>query len=237
MKYIIYVRVSSDKQETAAQQHRCVKHALGLSKDPNPIYSIHSDDNVSAVKIKLEKRKGIMAALNSMEENDMFISVSLSRMARNTLEALEIRRLVKEKKGTIVLIDQPHIVDSDLIYTIIAAVAQQEAQTISINTKAALSYTKSVGRRVGYVPYGYKAVESPDLQTKKLKPVFFIYPDENEQSNIQKMLDWTEEGLTLRQIAKNLNSNGLLSRTDTEWSHVSIHTILKNRDRHLVAAL
>ncbi len=100
-------------------------------------------------------------ALESLEEGEVLLIYSLSRLSRNTKDLLELALVIKEeKKASIVSVnDNIDTTHGKFFFTVIAALAELESDQISDRVKAGISYKKSIGGKVGRAPYGYKYID------------------------------------------------------------------------------
>ncbi len=226
MRYIIYLRVSTDLQDVRTQEHHCINHLKGLTGEHFE-YLIFTDEDVSARKTKLENRKGIQNALSILKPGDTFVAIALDRLGRSNLECAQIRDYVKKRKCSIILVNQPWILDNDILWGLMSGIASEEVKTLSKRTKDALAAKKSRGELIGTAPYGYKAIVTEQL-TKKNKPLLKLSVDEIEIKNLEMMKNLSGSGYTLREIALELNNLGIVNRKGRPWSHVLVHEILKN---------
>jgi DNA invertase Pin-like site-specific DNA recombinase len=104
-----------------------------------------------------------------------------------------------------------------LVMNLLCSVSQWERETIGERTRQALQYKKSVGQRIGGIPYGYKL----GADGKHLEPTAA------EQSVLKRIRLLRTQGYTLRRIADNLNRNGCTTRKGSAWHHVYIGEMLK----------
>ena len=95
MKVVILARVSTDKQEYERQVNELTQHSLMMGWDVAKVFA----NKVSGAK-KNEDRSEIMEMLAYIEENkiDKVCVLEISRLGRNTLEALKVIELLNKKK-------------------------------------------------------------------------------------------------------------------------------------------
>lgn len=79
-----------------------------------------------------------------MAENiDLIITKSISRFARNTVDCLKHIRMLKEK-GVEIYFEKENIntmaAKDEVLFTIMASLAQQESQSLSQNVKLGFQY-------------------------------------------------------------------------------------------------
>lgn len=183
MRYIIYQRVSTDKQDVENQLHHCINYIKAC-----PDYTSHllfEDPDVSA-SLAMEKRPGIMQLLETVRSGDRVVIAKLDRLSRDTPEMINICRMIRKKGAEILSLCEGRI--EDWMLGIFGAIAQKEREDIILRTKNALSKKKANGERTGHIPYGYRLVQ--DIKRTK----------ENKHIEI-KLIESQEELRVLREIA------------------------------------
>ena len=96
-----------------------------------------------------------------------------------------------------------------LVLNIMTAVSQWEREAIGERTRDALSHKKAKGERVGTIPLGYRL--APDGVHLDTEPA--------ERAMLDKIRELRASGYTLRQIADELNRQGLRTRCGSQWRH------------------
>jgi DNA invertase Pin-like site-specific DNA recombinase len=104
-----------------------------------------------------------------------------------------------------------------LMRHLIDAFAEYERLIIVARTKAALQAKKARGERVGYIPFGCRL----GADGKHLEP------DPKEQAIRATIVQLHRQGLSLRQIARELNAPGTFNRGN-RWHHVAVLRTLRN---------
>ena len=94
---------------------------------------------------------------------------------------------------------------SRLVLNIMVSVSQWEREAIAERTKDAMRHMKAKGERVGAVPLGFRMADDGSRLEKD--------PAEQD-ARIQQL---KAAGNTLRQIADELNRQGLTTRRGTAW--------------------
>ena len=142
-----YLRVSTDKQDVDNQRHGILEYAnaRGLAQLQ------FVEDTASGRKKWRERQLGEM--LRGMASGDTVIFAEVSRMARSTLQVLEILEYCTEKQLHVHIAKQNMIFDGSMQSTITATVlglaAQIEREFISLRTKEALAARKKDGMILG----------------------------------------------------------------------------------------
>lgn len=155
-----YARVSVAKGRTLnslSQQVSYYNKLITNNRDWE-FAGVFSDLGVSGAS---ENREGFQEMLNACEEGkiDLILTKSISRFGRNTVDLLETVRNLKDK-GVEVHFEKENIKtfsgDGELMLSILASFAQEEARSISNNVKWGIRKKFQEGRVNSYVLYGYR---------------------------------------------------------------------------------
>ncbi len=216
MKYVIYYRVSTDKQGQSG---------LGLEaqqKQVNDYLQSKIDAVVVAEYTEVESgRKVNRDALNeavatAKKHKAVLLVAKLDRVARNVKLFLELLDQVK-----IEFTDLPALSngtsDSRLVLTQLAAFAEWEAAKISERTKAALAAKKARGEAMGVM--GSKNIKATNGKRKELADEF--------ARQKAPMLISLAKNMSQRQLVEYLNQQGIESPTGKEWRLNSLQNVLK----------
>lgn len=235
MHYIIYLRVSTDKQDHITQKQACLefianKHGL------NPYtYKIFEDPNATSSK-SWQSRPVFCAALNAMKKNDTFLVMRLDRMGRKAEELLSFRRIISEKKAHFLSVTQPFLHDT-FSFTIFAAMAEQEVSHIRNRTKEKLKAKKTRGERTGNLPYGFQLDKTTTMKIRRgdsyVEMPYKLIPYEPELKNLKTMVNWRSQGYTYAQIVELLKQNEILNRKNNNFVVCSVFSILKSYLKNL----
>ena len=215
MKYVIYYRVSTDKQD---------KSGLGLEaqqKQVNDYLQSKPDAVVIAEYVEIDSGKKVnrielnKAVADAKKNKAVLLVAKLDRVARNVKLFLELLDQVK-----IEFTDLPALSngtsDSRLVLTQLAAFAEWEAAKISERTKAALAAKKARGE-----PMGIMGKENTKATNGKRK----------EQANdfakqLAGMLIPLAATMSQRRLVDYLNQHGVKSPTGKEWRLNSLQNVL-----------
>lgn len=220
MKYIIYLRVSTDQQVSSglgleAQRQICLKLV------PNGSQVLEYCDEGYSGALEMEKRPALLSALNVLAKDDILLIAKRDRIGRDPIVNAMIERAVERKKARLISASGDVKDDNDpssiLMRRMVDAFAEYERLIIGARTKAALSVLKKNGKRTGHIPFGYKlCTDNVHLET-----------DELEQDILSKIREGREFGMSLREIAKDLNEMQYFNRHNRPWNHVSIKRVMK----------
>jgi len=222
MKVVGYIRVSTDRQMESGLGLEAQKRDIERYAEKNgyKIASFYQDGTCGADP--LEDRPCLMEALNSLRKGDILLVAKRDRLARGDTMAL-IQMMVNKKKARIISSagegtegDQDDPI-SYMLRGMTDLFAGFEWLLIKSRTKAALSAKKAKGERVGHIPFGYQlASDGIHLETNEL-----------EQSALSQMQELRRNGLSIREVAVEMNQRGTLNRGQTKWNNASVHRILK----------
>lgn len=222
MKVIGYLRVSTDQQAESglgldAQRIACEEYAKKVGCDQIEIFK---DEGLSG-SLSLDKRPGMLAAISSLKKGDILVVAKRDRLGRDPLVVAMIEAAISRKEARIVSTagegtdsDDP---SSILMRRMIDAFGEYERLVIKARTKAALGAKKSRGERVGHIPFGYKLAEDG----------LHIEADELEKDILRQMRELRRNGLSIRDIADEMNRREAFNRGQAKWNHASIHRVMK----------
>jgi DNA invertase Pin-like site-specific DNA recombinase len=232
MKYLIYMRVSTEKQEDSglgleAQRHACMQwiEKLGGGEVEEFIDIVTGTDRK---RKELEERPKLLEALSLLTKGDVLLVHKRERLARDPYIMGMIERIIEKKKAKLVSAigemegEEPHNI---LLRGIMDLFAHYEALVISTRTKAALSRKKARGERLGHIPYGWMADRNGNLVVNL-----------EERRAIDSIITLSDLGNTCRQIANHLNVEGYRNRSTKKrsnplWTHGAVNRIYRNNIR------
>jgi DNA invertase Pin-like site-specific DNA recombinase len=150
MAIYIYLRVSTDAQDTDNQRHGILEYCRshGIEAD-----AVHED--TASGKTDWRTRK-IGDLLRTASKGDILLVSEVSRLARSTLQVLEILKLAAERQVSIVVVKNglrfDNSMQAKITATILGLAAEIERDFISMRTKEALAKRKCAGKRLGRPP-------------------------------------------------------------------------------------
>ena len=180
-----YLRVSTNQQDVDNQRHGILEYANQKSLGHLEFVS----DSVSGQKRWCARELGELLT-KTAKAGDVIIFAEISRLARSTLQVLEILECCMQRELIVHIAKQQMVLDDNLpsriTATVLGLAAEIERELISIRTKEALAKRKASGQPLGR-PKG--------RQSAKLK----LDPRKEE---IKLYLD---KGISKRSIAKLVN--------------------------------
>ena len=221
-KVCAYCRVSRSTADQLNSYARQIRVYTDLIKR-NPswqLVEIFADEGITGTSVAKRPEFQRMLKMCEQEQIDLIITKSISRFARNTMEALEIVRRLKilgiavqfEKEGIYTL-----SLGDEMLLNTFTAIAQEES--IAISERIRYSNTKRMesGEFVdGNAPFGYRMVDR------------VLVPEESESQIVRDIFDQYLHGASTHEIARNLNEAGILGKFGNSWKATTIRYILRN---------
>lgn len=226
MNVVGYLRVSTDQQVESglgleAQRASCIEYAKKFNFE---ITCFYMDEGISGAA-SLEKRNGILNAIDVLKKGDVLLVAKRDRLGRDNLVLALIENEVNKKKARIISAagegtenDDP---SSFLLRGIVDQFSIYERRMISVRTKAALKAKKEKGQRVGYIPFGYKLCNDGK----------HLEVNEEEKKTLGQLQKLRNDGHSIRQIANLMNQESLFNRKGAKWNNSSVHGILINQNK------
>ncbi len=166
MANFAYLRVSTDEQDTNNQRHGLLDYCnqRGLAQVEFVM------DSVSGRKPWKERKLGEL--IQQLEAGDNLIFAEVSRMARSTLQVLEILSECAKKEINVYIAKQQMVLDGSMqariTATVLGLAAEIEREFISQRTKEALAARKANGMSLGR-PAGSAKKHRLDKHKKKIR--------------------------------------------------------------------
>jgi DNA invertase Pin-like site-specific DNA recombinase len=218
-KIVSYLRVSTDRQGSSG---------LGLEAQKLAVqqYATSTDSDIIQTFTEIETgrlnaRPKLTAALHLAKVTGATLVIAtLSRLSRNAAFLMTLQ----DAGVKFVAADLPQA--NNLTIGIMALVAQQEAEAISRNTKAALQAAKAKGTKLGN-PNGAAALRRGAKGNTAAVSAIKAKADKHAM-NLQPVIEALKaEGITsLGSIAKALNERGMLTPRGGTWHKTSVSNLL-----------
>ena len=221
-----YCRVSTDSEEQETSYDAQVSHYTSfIQSHPGwELAGIFADEGLSGTQEKTRPQFNALIAACEEGTVNLVITKSISRFARNTLDALNyIRRL---KALNIPIIFEKESVNTleasrELMVTILASIAQQESASISQNVRMGINFGFQEGRgRVNFSSFlGYRRGDKPG--TYEIVPA--------EADVVRRIYRAFLEGYSPKMIADGLMEDGICTPSGGEkWYPSTVASILEN---------
>lgn len=217
MKAVIYGRVSTEDQRLgpSAQLSSCRSWCESQGYEVGGEFVDHGISGGAS----LEKRDALMDAFNCLEAGDVLVIAKRCRLARDTMSAVVIERMVSKRGARIESADGAGNGDGPeaiLMRRMLDAFAEYERAMIRARTRAALRAKKDRGQRAGNVPFGYSATESGEL-----------VKNDQEQQIISQILRLRSSGMSIRKITEAIEREGVVGRAGRPLGKSQVHNITK----------
>jgi site-specific DNA recombinase len=222
---IAYVRVSTDEQarEGVSLDAQRTKIAAWCEVMGYELVETFADEGISGYH--MAKRAGLQAALDAVCAcGGVLVVYSLSRLARNTRETLELGERLSQAGADLVSLSEKIDTTSaagKMVFRMLAVLAEFERDQISERTTLAMDYKRTKGERVSrHTPYGKQL--SPDGLHLESNPT--------EQAVIEQACALRGEGFSSRKAATELASRGFFSRAGTAFTSTAILAMWQNKE-------
>ncbi len=244
-KVAAYARVSVSTDRTLhslSQQASYYNDIISRNKDWE-FAGVFSDEGLSGGNTISQGFNEMLEACEKWKI-DLILTKSISRFGRNTVDLLETVRHLKSI-GVEVFFEKENIKtfsgDGELMLSILASFAQEEAMSISNNVKWRVRKNFKEGKVNSYVLYGYRwDGEKFNLVPEEAEVIKYCYKnfiegksaettaEELNKLNIKDLTDIPLSPSTVRAILKQekYTGNSLLKKTYTFFSKIEI----KNKD-------
>ena len=228
-----YCRVSTDSEEQLTS-YTAQKAYYTQKIDENPDWEmagIYADKGITGTSMKKRVEFKKMIAACKRGKIDLILTKSLSRFARNTVDSLEVVRMLRAN-GIGVIFEKENIntltESSEFLITLFSGFAQAESESISKNVIWGIQKS----REAGNVPFQYQKLlgyrRGPDGQPE-------IVPEEAEV--VKRIYRRYLDGCSLAQIKRELEADGVPTASGIQgWTYQVMRNILTN-ERYIGDAL
>ena len=228
-----YCRVSTDSEEQLTS-YTAQKAYYTQKIDENPDWEmagIFADKGITGTSMKKRVEFKKMIAACKRGKIDLILTKSLSRFARNTVDSLEVVRMLRAN-GIGVIFEKENIntltESSEFLITLFSGFAQAESESISKNVIWGIQKS----REAGNVPFQYQKLlgyqRGPDGQPE-------IVPEEAEV--VKRIYRRYLDGCSLAQIKRELEADGVPTASGIQgWTYQVVRNILTN-ERYIGDAL
>lgn len=221
-KVAVYARVSTDLEEqaTSLETQMDAFQVKIASRSDWELFAVYAEEGKSGTQA--EKRPEFQRMITDCKNGkiDYILTKSISRFARNTMECLKYVRELKDI-GVFVYFDKEKIDSansaSELLLSVLAAVAQEESRSISENVKWGMRKRFQEGRPKWTNTYGYEKNDNGEYQI-----------NEEQAEVVRFIFDRYANGASLPEIVKQLNDDGIPTYYGNKWWPKSAAEILKN---------
>ena len=224
-KVAAYARVSKENERLRNSVSAQISYyRTFIQKNPKWEYvGVYADCGVTGTLTSKRSEFQRMIADCEAGKIHIILTKSISRFARNTVDLLETVRYLKSL-GIEVRFEKEQICslseDGELMLSLFASFAQEESRSISENVKWGIRKrfeSGEIGMANKHI-LGYRY----DEEQKK----YMIISEEAE--TVRWIFDRYLEGISIREIAKELNKAGLSTVKGSKFSEASLNVLLHN---------
>ncbi|WP_312102890.1 recombinase family protein [Pygmaiobacter massiliensis] len=225
MRVASYSRVSTDFEEQLTSFHAQKSYYTDLiMRTPQwTLAGTYADEGISGASA--EKRPDFMKMIRHCKKGkiDLIITKSISRFARNTLDSIGYVRKLKAM-GVGVIFEKENIntleENSEVVLTILASLAQEELNSLSLNVKMGKRMAMQEGKVFFQYEKCYAYKKGTDGQPE-------VIPE--EAGIIKRIYTAYLAGESIGAIAKALYADGIKSHAKSgEWTESTLRGILQN---------
>ena len=228
MRVAIYARVSTDAQEargTIGSQLTLLRERV--AREGHELVAEYTDDGLSGARLD---RPGLDALRDAAEAGQIegVWCLSADRLARMYAYQVIVLDELSRHGVTVRFHDTPQIEDDPqarLLTQVQGVIAEYERAKIAERYRRGKLWRARVGEVIAWkVPYGYRRIPRVGERPAHLE-VF-----EHEAAVVRRIFDdYVRKDISMRQIAKGLNRDGIRSPTGRAvWSVSTIGRILRN---------
>jgi DNA invertase Pin-like site-specific DNA recombinase len=215
------VSTQGQKDEGISLEMQVAKIKAYAELNDLELVAIYGDPGISGKNIKA--RPGIQGVLHMVAKKriDHVVCYKLDRLARNTIETLEMVEQM-DKAGVALhsiteKLDTQSAIGRFVVRTL-ASLAEMERDLISERTSNALQMKRERGEKTGgIVPFGLTLDDDG----------IHLVEDPTEQEIISRIHALKAKGHSFRQIAEELNRDGYRTKTGKGWTHKQVARLWK----------
>jgi DNA invertase Pin-like site-specific DNA recombinase len=223
MQAFIYCRVSTEEQasEGVSLEAQKAKAEAWAALNGYTVAGVFTDAGLSGSRA--DNRPALQDALAAAcgVRGAALVAYSLSRLARNTRDALDIAKRLERAGVDLVSLSEKIDTSSAsgrMVYRLMANLSEYERDQIAERTKAALQQKKRKGERVGTVPYGWE-LAADGVQLVEVA---------EEQAVLAIVRELRAAGMSMRTIAEELTKRGIQTKKGgATWKHSTIQGLLR----------
>lgn len=207
--FIAYYRVSTDRQGQSAlgldaQREAVARHLNGTGELVNEYTEVESGKRHT-------NRPQLLAALAECRKRRAVLLIAkLDRLGRNVAFIASLM----DSGAEFVACDNPHA--NRLLLHMLAAFAEHEREQISERTKAALRAAKARGTKLG----------NPKIAEARARAIAVHHARRPAAAVVARLAQWRREGMTLRELGRRLDREGVRPPRGGQWYASSVRNLL-----------
>jgi len=207
-----YLRVSTDQQGDSGLGLAAQRHAIELAAgEEGLVVGITHEEIASGGDIE---RPVLLGMIASLRKNDVVIVSSSCRLSRSESLSGWCEIEITKRGARLIVASERGI--SELERSLRRVINSEEKRRIASRTRAALAAKRRRGEKTGGItPFGFTAMDGK------------LIPCEAEQWILRTIGDLRRDGMSLRQIAAELNARGVATKTGVRWAPQTVSNALK----------
>lgn len=213
-KAVAYYRVSTARQGQSG---------LGIEAQQASVEAYAASAGLEVIEAFIEVETGTRkrnrpqiekAVAEAKKHGAVLLIAKIDRLARS----MAFISNLMESGADFVAVDMPEA--NRLTVHLMAALAEHEARLISVRTRDALAAAKKRGTPMGTPENLTRDAQLAGAAAMKAKAI----RETKQPTKLARTL--RRQGLSLREIARELNDGGFVTRTGKAWNHVQVKRIL-----------
>ena len=234
IKVAAYCRVSTDMElQQNSLDTQIEAYTRIINEHPGwELSGIYADKGITGTMVR--RRTEFLRMIEDAKAGKInyILAKSISRFSRNTVDAIEYIRLLKNL-GVSVYFEKEHLdtgsTASELILTILAAAAQEEILTISTNLKMGRRMRAEAGMAAWTPTYGYRLKKTHTGNKYEDKEAERWIIHEKEAKVVRRIFQEFIEGWSTTEISQHLNDDGVpTARGYGKWASMTLSRIINN---------
>ena len=215
------IRVSTGDQNLSVEAQKADIERFA-AKNGLTLVATFTDFGISGTA-KLQDRKALMEALETVSKDTCLIVSRFDRLARSGLMHAVISQQVAEAKSAVYSASEDNRATPEAEFTraVLRAVSALERSILGERTRKVLAHKRITGRKFNKAKYGY---------------TYDVNGAAQELCREQEVLAFVRteraSGMTFTALAEQLNENGNVQRNGKPWSRQTIRIIHLNDQKH-----
>lgn len=219
-KVVGYIRVSTTSQaeKGASLDAQRSKIEAWCSLNDGELVAVFEDAGISGSGTA--KRDGLLDALKATTKGMALVTYSISRLARNTLDMLNIAKELEKKGADLVSLSEridTTTASGRMIFRMLAVLAEFEREQVSERTCMTMAHKKASGEAYCGAPFGFEAIAGRLIEVKR------------ESAIVADILKMREAGASLADIANNLNAKGIEGKRGGKWFPSTVRYLIQRQ--------
>lgn len=217
-----YIRVSTEEQATEGVSLDAQREKIGAYCQLHEIelLEVFADEGRSGKRA--DNRPGLSSALDAAcRFKSVLVVHNLSRLARNTLDAISISVRLEKSRADLASITEKIDTTSSMgrfFFRLMASLGELERDQISDRTRSAMGFKRTRSERISrFIPFGF------DLDDDGIR----LVENPSEQIVIEMVKNWRDEGWSFRRIADELERRGVPSKRAGRWHAKVVWSLLR----------